>query len=176
MNKQKKSVTEKDVKRMQKEIEQLAFDIDKVEDEKLVIQNMLKKALSDYANLEKEGEKRVEIRIAQSKIEVAKKLMPVMDDMALAMKAAEGLELKDNVQAWFDGLKGIFSNIEQSLIGIGVESIAANAGEKFNSEIHEALGVVACGEVDTIHEVIQPGYRLGEFIVRPVRVLVAKGK
>lgn len=92
-------------------------------------------------------------------------LIPVLDDIALARQ--------------HDELTGPFASIaeklEQNLTHLGLVRYG-EAGEEFDPEIHEAL-MHAVGEgvtVATVQQVLQPGYKAGERILRPARVAVVE--
>src|SRR5690606_24528984 len=89
------------------EIQKLAETIDRVEDEILLVENQLKKALADYANLQRDIEKRVGLREDQMKMQIAQTVMSVLDDTQMAMKASEDLELSEETVSWLEGLKAI---------------------------------------------------------------------
>ena len=62
-----------------------------------------------------------------------------------------------------------------SIEDIGAEIIECKPGDVFDAEVHEAIGVVHEGKKDgTVATVVQNGYRLGDIIVRPARVIVNK--
>lgn len=163
-------------KKQTKNIKQFADTIDKLEDEKLLIQNQLKKALADYANLERDLDKRIEARSVQMKLQIAMTLMNVLDDISLAVSASQNLKLNEEGTAWLEGIKATLSHIEKAVSEFGIVRMEVNKGDPFNSSMHEALGTVNEGEKGKIHEIIQPGYMLGEIVVRPARVIVAQGK
>jgi molecular chaperone GrpE len=156
-------------------IKELALTIDKLEDEKLLFQNQLKKALADYTNLERDLDKRIESRGIQMKIQIARTLMNVLDDISLAMEAGKKLSLGEDVKAWMEGVNATLSHIEKAISEFGIVRMEVKKGDSFDPSLHEALGTVNEGEKGKIHEVIQPGYLLGEVVVRPARVIVAQG-
>lgn len=163
-------------KKQTKTTKQFAQIIDKVEDEKLLIQNQLKKALADYANLERDIDKRIEARSVQMKLQIAMTLMNVLDDISLAVSASENIKLDDEGKAWLEGVKATLSHIEKAVSEFGIIRMEVKNGDQFDSTLHEALGTINEGEKGKIHEVIQPGYMLGEIVVRPARVIVTQGK
>ena len=63
-------------KDFEKKIQEMECVIDKVEDEKLEIENQLKRALADYDNLVKNSEKRDELRFFQIKKNLCEQLIP----------------------------------------------------------------------------------------------------
>jgi molecular chaperone GrpE len=140
------------------------------------LEGKLIKALADYQNLQRDSEKRVSLMGERVKVDLARALMPVMDDITFAIDSSTKLELNEEAKAWLEGVKGTFADIKKVLDILGVSEMRIENGTEYNSEMHEAVGVVNEGEKDRIHQILQPGYILGETVVRPARVIVSKGE
>ena len=160
----------------EKELKDLAERIDKEEDEKLLVENQLKKALADYANLERDLDKRLGMRGDQMKSQIARTLMDVLDDINLAVESGNKLEMTEEVKAWVEGVKATLSHIEKAVGEFGIENMGVKSGDDFDSSIHEAIGTVSEGEKGKVHQVVQPGFMLGEMVIRPARVIVSQGE
>jgi molecular chaperone GrpE len=99
---------------------------------------------------------------------VAKELLPALDHLELALKAAEGHE---------DVVKG-FAMVRDELIAafarVGIQAFAPQ-GEPFDPNEHEAMAQqpVEGAEPGTVVEVYQQGYRINGAVLRPARVVVA---
>jgi molecular chaperone GrpE len=101
-------------------------------------------------------------------VKLAKELLPALDNLDRAIDAAED---EDPLLA---GVRLVRSELGGALARLGIEAFAP-LGEVFDPNLHEA---VAQQPVDgatsgTVAEVFQNGYRMGETIIRPARVLVA---
>jgi molecular chaperone GrpE len=100
---------------------------------------------------------------------VARELLPALDHLELALKAAEGHE---------DVVKG-FAMVRDELAGalarVGVEAFSPQ-GEAFDPNEHEAMAqqAVEGAESGTVVEVYHQGYRLNGAVLRPARVVVAQ--
>jgi len=165
----------KKVEKLDEEVQKLALAIDKVEDEKLILINQLKKALADYSNLERDLEKRLGIRGDQIKIDLAKSLLKVMDDIYFALENAKDIQMNGQVRNWAEGIKAILFDVKKALEDFGVTEINVSKGDKFDSLLHEAVTSVKGGEKNTIFEIMQPGFALKDMIIRPVRVVISLG-
>lgn len=94
---------------------------------------------------------------------VAEALIPVLDDIELARRHGD--------------LTGPFASIAEKLEGtlqrFGVERYGA-AGEPFDPAVHEALMHAHSGDVTepTVQQVLQPGYRTADRVLRAARVAV----
>lgn len=106
--------------------------------------------------------------------ELLKEILPVVDNLERALEHAQK---GDDPLAIVQGVELILEQLRSVLKRFGVEPIEA-IGEKFDPERHEAVGEreaegVEPGEV--IFEV-QKGYMLNDRLLRPARVVVAKGQ
>lgn len=92
-------------------------------------------------------------------------LLPVLDDIGRARSHGE-LE---------GGFKSVAESLETTTTKLGLQ-VYGEVGEPFDPVIHEALMHSYSNEVTeaTCVSVLQPGYRLGERILRPARVAVAE--
>jgi molecular chaperone GrpE len=104
--------------------------------------------------------------------DVIKKYLVIMDDLALALKnrpnCGEGSD-------WADGIELIVRKLQSVLDGEGIECINENKVQ-FDPNLHEAISneenpEFASGE---IIEVVRQGYKLGDRILRPAMVRVAR--
>jgi len=174
------SVTQKDtvkkIDELEKKIEELALSIDKVEDEKLEIINQLKRALSDYHNLEANTQKRLSLLYMQSRKSIAEKLIPVVDDLTMAIKSKEEIQFDEKSNSWANGVIGILNNLEKSMEEIGLKKYIPEKGTNFDPSVHEALSVIDGDIPNVVYDVIQPGYILDDTVIRPSRVVVTKSK
>ena len=73
------------------------------------------------------------------------------------------------------GFKAVAEEIERVTAKYGLETFG-QAGDPFNPHIHEALLHAHADGIDgpTCVEILQPGYRIGDRILRPARVAVAE--
>lgn len=120
---------------------------------------------AEYANYRKRVERdRIAVR-EQALANVLAELLPVLDDIG---RAREHGELSG-------GFKSVAESIESAVAKLGLTSYGEK-GEPFDPVIHEALIHSYSDEVSeaTCVQVLQPGYKIGERILRPARVAVAE--
>ncbi|WP_017578190.1 nucleotide exchange factor GrpE [Nocardiopsis kunsanensis] len=133
-------------------------------DERVVdLTNDIKRVQAEYANYRKRVERdRVAVREAAT-AKVVGELLPILDDIG---RAREHDELTG-------GFKAVGESLEATAAKLGLEKYAEQ-GEEFDPNVHEALTLVPVPNisVQTIIEVFQPGYRIGEKVLRPARVVV----
>jgi molecular chaperone GrpE len=127
---------------------------------------------AEFANYRKRVERDQEMQRQNNKIDVIKKYLAVHDDLDRALKAVPA----DSCQEpWFDGLKLIDQKLKNILDGEGVTAIPAENGA-FNPEFHEAISHEENEDFESgqIIEVVQQGYTIGDRVIRPALVRVAK--
>lgn len=100
-------------------------------------------------------------------------LLPILDNLGLAIKASEN---DSSFEHLLEGVKGTARSFEQTLLSLGVEPIRS-VGLPFDPELHEAVEMVAVeAEQDgLITAEFSRGYKFGERLLRPARVQVGKG-
>lgn len=156
------------------QVQELAEIIDTLEDEKQDITNQLKKALADYQNLEKNTDKLIRLKFLQTKKRLVENILPVIDALTIALNTKEELQLNERAKAWVNGISASIESLEKVLADMGLTKFVPEKGEKFDSDIHEAVTTVTEGEKDHIFDTLQPGYRLDDVLIRPARVVVTK--
>jgi molecular chaperone GrpE len=99
---------------------------------------------------------------------LAKELLPALDNLDRAIEAAEA---EDPLLA---GVRLVRLELGAALARLGIEAFAP-LGEAFDPNLHEAVAQqpVEGAASGTVADVFQNGYRMGEAIIRPARVLVA---
>ena len=105
-------------------------------------------------------------------VEIVKKYLAVSDDIDRALKnAPDGNEVK----SWVDGIRLIYQKLQTILEVEGVQRIPAE-NEIFDPHRHEAIVTEENPLFESGHviEVLQQGYQIGDRVIRPARVKVAK--
>lgn len=116
--------------------------------------------------------KTLEDRAKQGQFTFLTTLLPVLDNLNLAIDHAE----KDSsLEHLLGGVKGTARSFEQALMSVGVEPIQST-GAEFNPELHEAVDMVAVEPENDgrITAEYSRGYRFGDRLLRPARVQVGK--
>jgi len=101
---------------------------------------------------------------------LAKELLPALDNLDRALEAAA------DDDPLLQGVRLVRTELKGALARVGVESFCP-LGEQFDPSVHEAVATAeqppGGSPSGTVVEVYQDGYRLGESILRPARVVVA---
>jgi molecular chaperone GrpE len=140
---------------------QIAGLEDKVIRARAEVQNVQKRAANERIDA---------VRYANA--ELMRALVPVLDDLDRSLEAAKG---SAEPSALLDGTRMIRQNLLKALREHGLEEIEA-VGLPFDPSLHEALLQQDGGgkPSGTVLEAPAKGYRLGDRVVRPAKVIVAK--
>ncbi|HXF43221.1 MAG TPA: nucleotide exchange factor GrpE [Pyrinomonadaceae bacterium] len=118
--------------------------------------------------------KTLEERAKQSQYAFLETLLPVLDNLNLAISASETDPSLEHLR---NGVIGTARSFEQALLNVGVEPIPS-VGMDFNPELHEAVDVVEVEEEadGKITAEYRRGYKFGEQLLRPAKVQVGKAR
>lgn len=116
--------------------------------------------------------KTLEDRAKQGQFNFLTTLLPVLDNLSLAVQASETDASFEHLLA---GVKGTARSFEQALLSVGVEPIRS-IGAEFDPELHEAVDMVETDAENDgkITAEYSRGYKFGERLLRAARVQVGK--
>jgi molecular chaperone GrpE len=137
--------------------------------------DLAKRTKADFENFRRRVSAEVLAAAGRGKAEVLREVVPVLDDLERAIEAA-GLDPEgDSDEGLAHGVLLVFRSLRDSLAKNGIEALDP-AGERFDPNLHEALSTQPAdgAESGTVVETVQKGYRLGEQLIRPARVVVAE--
>lgn len=132
------------------------------------------RALADYQNLQKEVLARREEWSRLSEQQILEEFIPVYDHLKMALL---GEKSDANANAWVEGVKYVVKQFGDILKSHGVEEIKTTEAI-FDPKFHEAVGQEEMDDVaeDSIIREISCGYVMGERVIRPAKVIVARQK
>jgi molecular chaperone GrpE len=127
---------------------------------------------ADFLNYKKRVERDQISTLQAMKGDIYRKFLDVLDDLerALKTKPAEG-----DGAAWAEGIECIYRKLLNSLEANGVTQMDV-ANKEFDPNLHEAITHEESPDHESgqIIEVIEQGYILGDRVIRPARVRVAR--
>ena len=131
------------------------------------------RALAEFANYKRRSEAERSQLAFLVGVKIIEKLLPIVDDFDRAM-ANLPADLRGN--GWVEGVSLTRRKLASVLEDEGVTPIAVAPGDAFDPSLHEA---VTHEESDQFEEgqiiaELQPGYRIGERVLRPTLVRVAR--
>ena len=150
-----------------------AVALEQAEGERDKYLELAQRTQADFENYRKRMARENAAAIDRGVGKLAKELLPALDHLDHALKAAEGHE---------DVIKGFALVRDELLAALGKSGIQAfspageqfdPAGDKFDPAEHEALSVREDGEPGLVLDVVEKGYRANGTILRPARVVVS---
>jgi molecular chaperone GrpE len=157
----------------------LAQDAEQARKEAAEYKDRLLRALAEMENLRRRTEREVADARSYGIANFARELLAVADNMRRALDAVGG-ELRatagPGLLAFLDGVELTERELLKALEKHGVTKLDP-LGERFDPNLHQAMFEVSDPSVanGTVVQVVQPGYRIGERVLRPAMVGVAKG-
>ena len=132
------------------------------------------RALADLENYKRRTERERRFWTASAKEEVLLSLLDVVDDLERALSSEPDAGADGDV-GFRDGIELIVQRLAEILRGHGVRPIDA-LGEEFDPTVHEAVAQVESNDhaADAVVEEMRKGYMIGDKLLRPARVVVAK--
>lgn len=104
---------------------------------------------------------------------IVQELLPALDNLERAIKHTPK-DLKDN--DYVKGVQGVMKQFEQCFIQLGVKRIKT-VGQIFDPRLHEAVHMEeGDGTVEVVCEELQPGYTIGDEVIRHAMVKVKMDK
>jgi molecular chaperone GrpE len=133
--------------------------------------DLAQRTKADFENYRKRAARETGAAQERGVIKLTRELLPAVDNLDRALEAAESATDGSDLVA---GIRLVHSEVLAALARVGVEPFDPT-GEVFDPSWHEAVAHQPVAGVDagTVAEVYQRGYRLGEVVIRPARVLVA---
>jgi molecular chaperone GrpE len=130
--------------------------------------NDLKRVAAEFENYRKRVLRDQESLVARAHERLVKELLPVLDDLERALAAAE-----EHEEATLEeGVRLVHRELADALAREGLAEIETSG--VFDPHVHEALlSQPSDQDVGSVLEVVQKGYRLGDRVLRPARVVVA---
>ena len=128
-------------------------------------------ALAQMKDLHKTYEKENAIAIKYVTYDLMEELLPILDIFSMVL---ENDNVPNEVKAYFQGFELVFNQFKQILDRHGVSEIKCAIGDNFDYNFHNGVEKVEVeeGKHDTIAQVLQKGYKIGDKVLRPVSVKV----
>jgi len=157
---------------VEQDLDALLSEAEQQRDEYL---DLAKRTKADFENFRKRMTSEVLAAGTRGKADVLRDVLPVLDDLERAIQAA-GLDPEgDSEDGLAHGVLLVFRSLREALTRNGIEAVDPT-GDKFDPTLQEALSTQPAdgAESGTVIETVQKGYKLGEQLIRPARVVVAE--
>ncbi len=131
---------------------------------------------ADFENYRKRIERERQELNNRVVADVARKLLPVVDNLTRALDAERSVETSESPEFrhFLHGVELISKQLNDVLDSFGIQTIPS-VGERFDPHVHEAVVSEHSDEYepDTVIEELSRGYRIGDRLLRPAMVKVA---
>jgi len=136
------------------------------------VRDQLLRTAADFDNFRKRTRRELEDAHKRGKEELLRELLPVFDNLERAVVHAEQAS---DAKAVADGVGMVLKQFQDTLGKVGIKRIPA-VGGPFDPSLHEAIQQIETDDhpAGTIVAEVQPGYALGDRLVRASMVVVAK--
>ncbi|MBQ9787315.1 MAG: nucleotide exchange factor GrpE [Lentisphaeria bacterium] len=148
------------------EVDQLKADLAAQQEKFLYLQ-------AEYQNFRKRAARDISDARSHAIADTLTPFLAVSDFLSMAQSAAEK---SDNLDAIKQGLTMIIAQFDKALDEMGVRKFTS-VGEKFDPDLHDAVGKEHSDSVEegSIIREWNCGYKIGEKLLRPARVMVSSG-
>ncbi|HEU4599525.1 MAG TPA: nucleotide exchange factor GrpE [Solirubrobacterales bacterium] len=132
------------------------------------MRNNYLRARADLENYRRRSAQEIERRALDAHEQLLRDWLEVVDSIDRALALDQGAELRE-------GLRAVLEQMQSVLKRHGAERIDAE-GQPFDPTLHEAVSTVPSAEAEpnTVLHVARGGWRLGDRVLRPAQVVVAK--
>jgi len=177
----------------QPEEERVDIDVDALQAERDQLFDRLQRLAAEFDNYRKRNARETAALTERANERLVKELIPVLDDLGRALEAVsehqeaakrpvrdsgpgEGArgnrEVPPTTQDLFEGVRLVHRSLADLLAKEGLAEIDTDG--KFDPHVHEALlSQPSEQEEGSVIEVVQKGYKLGDKVLRPARVVIA---
>ena len=164
-----KAELQEQLEALEHELESLRAAADEAEAKRIEYLHDLKRLAAEFENYRKRVARDQEALVARAHERLVKDLLPVLDDLERALVAAS-----EHQEAQLeDGVRLVHRELASVLAREGLAEIDTQG--QFDPHVHEALlAQPSEQEEGSVIEVVQKGYRLGDRVLRPARVVVAR--
>ena len=125
---------------------------------------------AEFENFRKRAARDAAVAQERGAVKLAMAMLPAVDNLERALEHAP----EDDEHGFVAGIRHVHSDLVAALEKSGIERFSPE-GEPFDPAFHEAVAQqpIEGQATGTVVEVFQRGYRVGETVVRPARVVVA---
>lgn len=136
------------------------------------LRDQLMRTAADFDNYKKRVRRETEDAERRAREDLLRDLLPVFDNLE---RAAQHAGSASDVKSLADGISMVLRLFTDTLGRMGIERIQA-VGQPFDPALHEAVQQMetAAHPPGSVAAEVQAGYRLGDRLVRPAMVVVAK--
>ncbi len=151
----------------------LQSQVDALTQEKALLYDQLLRRQAEFENYRRRMDREKSELASRARADVVLELLPVYDNFERALSSLEKSSV--DAQALRQGVELIHKQLKDALTKLGLQPIEA-VGQTFDPHLHEAVTIEPTDEHEenTVIEEFQRGYKLGDRLLRPAQVKVAR--
>ncbi len=130
----------------------------------------LQRVHADFVNFRRRSDEDRAGFMDFAKQDIILQLLPMLDNIDRALRYLPE-DLKDN--QWAQGVTQIAKQVDETIKNLGVTRVES-VGQPFDPHLHEAVTVDGDGEEEVVTEELQPGYKIGDKVIRHAMVKVGR--
>jgi len=132
------------------------------------------RTLAEWDNYRKRMEKELEDYRNYARVDFFMKIIPVLESFDRALQHDD---TNQDFEKFYKGIEIIYRQLQSALASLGLVEFSG-LGELFDPMRHEAVAIIEVNDKpeNTVIEEISKGYLVGERVIKPAKVLVAKHK
>ncbi len=174
----RKSPTTKKLKKLQEKIDALETELILAVEAKIQSEDHMKRVVAEFENMKKRQQREYSRALAFARENLIQELLPILDDLERSVQfdtAGPGKKPQTENHSHRIGIKMIYERFLKYLQGAGVERFES-VGELFDPELHDAVMTRSDDSVESgiVLESFQPGYKMGNRILRHAKVVVSE--
>lgn len=156
---------------VENDINGLISTLQKASDERDALKDQLMRTMADFQNFRRRQEEQRKLLETFATERFVTALLPVLDNFERAISAFES---GGSPESLAEGVKAVDKQLRMVLEGQKVSRIPT-MGEMFDPDVHEALAMEPSDEHEenTVIGELEPGYKMGDKVIRPARVRVS---
>jgi molecular chaperone GrpE len=159
------------------ELKRVEAEAARFQAERADLLDKLTRRQADFENYRKRVERERAETYNRAVSDLVAPLLPVVDNLRRALDAESLVQAGESKEFrhFLQGVELIYRQLNSVLENLGITAVPT-VGEPFDPHVHEAVATVESDEYgpDTVTEELARGYRLGDKLIRPAMVKVAK--
>lgn len=147
-----------------------------VENEIALMKDQLLRAMAEAENVRRRAARDKEDALKYSVSNFARDILAVSDNLRRAIEAIPDKEISESIKAFVEGVEMTERELHNIMEKYGIKKIMPEIGEKFDAAFHQAMFEVPTAEHEPgkVMNVMQPGYKIHDRLLRPAMVGVSK--
>lgn len=176
----KRSPVEQQIEKLEAKLATLETELTVAIEAKILAEDKMKRVVAEFDNMKKRQEREFDRALTFARENLIRELLPLLDDLERSAQFEDNgseqqgahADTNDSHQA---GIRMIYERFLKYLQDLGVERFDP-AGEPFNPDIHDAMMTRPAenGDSGIVLESFQPGYKMGDRILRHAKVIVSE--